>query len=70
MVAARSDHRRGEPELGVPSVDADDAGEVLGRPVMDVETRSVGDLGQRLEGDVEPVARGVGAGRDEGVAAP
>ena len=50
--------------------DADDAGEVLGRAVVDVEARAVRDLDERLEGDVEPVADRIRAGGDERVAAP
>ena len=69
MVASSGHHGCGETELRVALVDRDDAGHDLGRSVVDVHARGVGDLCERLERDVEAVARRVGAALDERVAA-
>ena len=69
MVAPGGDDGRGEAELGVRAVDADDPGQVLAGAVVDVEAGAVGDLGELLERHVEPVAGRVGAPRDQGVPA-
>ena len=69
-VSTSGDDRRAETQLRVAVADADNPAEVLGGSVMDVESRAVGDLPERLQGDVEPVADRVRAFGDECVAAP
>ena len=67
-VAARGDDGSREPQLREAVADARDAREYIRRPVMHVDTGW--NLRERLEDDVEPVARPVRARRDERVTAP
>ncbi len=67
-VAARRDHRRGEPELG-ESACLRDARGYGRRAVVDVQPGAVRDRLELLERHIEPVARPQAAGGDERVAA-
>ena len=69
-VAACGDDLRREPQLRLALAHPNDAGGVLGRPVVDVDAGAVGDRLELVERDVQPVADGVGARLDERVAAP
>jgi hypothetical protein len=67
-IAARGHGGGSQPELGVPLADPHDTRVVLGRSVVDVETRAVRDGLELVEFDVEAVADRIGIGGDERVA--
>jgi hypothetical protein len=67
-VTARSDDRFRQAKLGETVADPNDAREQVRGSMMHMHARR--NLGQRLEFDVEAVARRIGAGRDECIAAP
>ena len=68
-VAARCNHRRREPELGV-AAGRGDAGEDGARPVVHEQALAVRDRLELVERDVQPEARAQRARRDQDVAAP